>query len=103
MSSIKGGKKEPSAPFKQNIKFLFKGFDKDLNKCQGFKKSIRNLLVDNILKTMMFDVSSEDAKLVENFLIKNMINLAVEDENDELLRERFKKDNKKRISMRHVM
>ena len=57
-ASLRDYKKIPSAPFQTNIRFLFEGFNKDISKCKGFKISLRNLLVDNILKTMMFDTSS---------------------------------------------
>ena len=63
MSSRKGGNNYVSAPFQTDISFIFQGFDVEIENCEGFKNSIRCLLVDNILKTMNFDESSEVKKM----------------------------------------
>lgn len=49
-----------SAPFEADIRFIFKGFEKEISKCKGFANSVRCLLVDSILKTMNFDIYDED-------------------------------------------
>ena len=62
-----------SAPFQIDIKFLFEGFDFDIKNCKGFENPIRSMLVDNILKNMTFDTSSENQNHVYKDVLLNVI------------------------------
>ena len=59
------------APFQTDIKFIFEGFDVELEKCAGFNNNTRSLLVDNILKNMLFNPKSEQKFAFLTGLIKN--------------------------------
>lgn len=49
-----------SAPFEEDVKFLFRDFEIENSKCKGFSDATRSLLVDNILKNMMFDPKDDE-------------------------------------------
>ena len=87
--------KKASAPFQADIKFIFEGFNLDIKKCKGFKNSIRSLLVDNILKNMKFDASTDDDQVEENNVMQDIIDLAIDDEDSESYKERLAIVNQK--------
>lgn len=68
-----------SAPFQTDIKFIYKGFENDIKKCKGFSNTLRCLLVDNILKNMNFDASTEEEEVnLKDELRDRLVNNAAE-------------------------
>ncbi len=66
-----------SAPFQTDVRFVFQGFEADdIKKCKGFTNSIRSLLVDNILKNMIFDETNEDDDVTLKNVLKDVIESA---------------------------
>lgn len=55
-----------SAPFQADIRFIFKGFEKEILKCNGFSSTLRCLLVDSLLKTINFKINDEDLTETKN-------------------------------------
>jgi hypothetical protein len=56
-----------SAPFKKDVRFIFKGFEADIDKCQGFRDATRSLIVDHILRNMNFnpEENGEDDNVID--------------------------------------
>ena len=61
LSAQNSEKKETNVTFRKEMKYLFKGFNNETKEPNnGFENSIRSLLVENILETMVFDQINEN-------------------------------------------
>jgi hypothetical protein len=72
-----------SAQFQADIRFVFQGFEVDINDCEGFPSSQRNLLVHNILKTMTFSEGNNESLVERENILKTVIDSVVKREHKE--------------------